>query len=157
MTIRLSAIICLCLSAPAAIAGDFAAVAPPEVAAADLAAARAECRDLAASRHLSADQEAACVEETVLRARLERTRMHLFETHLACRKMSQERMLSRDEVDACAATFLWLKLSFLEGMTSERYAAMTPTLRATANRKGYDAFRAWQWARRDKLDAVLTD
>lgn len=118
----------------------------------DLDAATTSCQKYAVTRGLSQEQADACIASEVRRAQLDRVRESLFRAHLFCRRASEARHLTGDEVDACANVFLRLKLSFLEGVSPERYTEMKPSLRATANRKGYDAFRAWQHARRDMVE-----
>lgn len=84
---------------------------------------------------------------------LETYRQDLFSIYSQCSDAAEVRRLSRDEVDACSFVFLKLKLSFLNGVTVERYATMKPSLRATANRKGYDSYRAW--LHRHRADAAI--
>ncbi len=75
---------------------------------------------------------------------MEEYRGKLYAAYSTCTFAAERRMLSLSEVDICMLTFLKLKLSFLNGVTADRYVNMTPTTRAVANRKGYDAYRAWR-------------
>lgn len=77
------------------------------------------------------------------RSDIEDGRMELYRVHLDCAAAATQRQLSGDEVAFCSRTFVELKLSFLAGVTYERYGSMTASRRATANQKGYDAYRAW--------------
>lgn len=93
-----------------------------------------------AAGHLPAgaqpDRHSAAPAETV--------RTHLYQDHLACSDAAAQRLLSWGEASACTDTYLRLKLTFLDGITQERYDRMPASDRVTANRKAYDAFRHWK-------------
>ena len=74
---------------------------------------------------------------------LESYRTNLYSTHLLCSSAAMERQLTGDEVQMCGEVYLELKLSFLNGVTSERYRHMSAKTRATAHDMGYAAYRAW--------------
>ncbi|MCG6883334.1 MAG: hypothetical protein LJE62_06225 [Silicimonas sp.] len=74
---------------------------------------------------------------------IEGYRAALFAAHQLCSQAAVERPLSGGEIQACGDVYLDLKLSFLQGVTRERYLAMRPKTRAMANDKGYAAYRAW--------------
>ena len=76
-------------------------------------------------------------------AEMEGYRAALFEDHLACARMAERRLLSFAEVAHCTEVYLALKVSFLHGVTPDRYHQMKPKTRVIANSKGYAAFRAW--------------
>lgn len=70
-------------------------------------------------------------------------RKALYLVHQSCAAEATHREMSRTEVDYCATAYMLLKLSFLDGVTHLRYRSMSAKTRAVANRKGYDAYRAW--------------
>lgn len=78
-----------------------------------------------------------------VRPDIENARMALYRIHLDCSAAGIQRQLSGSEIALCSRAYLELKLSFLHGVSYERYVDMKPSLRATANRKGYDSYRAW--------------
>ncbi len=71
-------------------------------------------------------------------------RGRLYAAYVSCSDLAAARVLSKGEVEACAVAYLHLKLSFLETVSPESYATMTNADRASASRRGYAAFRAWQ-------------
>ncbi|MXQ06494.1 hypothetical protein GQ651_01405 [Alphaproteobacteria bacterium GH1-50] len=76
-------------------------------------------------------------------AALEDYRSRLYVRYRSCAGLAEQKVLSKDEFDACSLAYLKIKLSFLHGVTLERYEGMKPSLRAKANKIGYDAYRAW--------------
>ena len=67
----------------------------------------------------------------------------LFDEYLLCSENATKQILSRNEVEACSDLYLAIKLSFLDGVTMDRYFDMPPKTKAVANDKGYASFRAW--------------
>ncbi len=73
----------------------------------------------------------------------ELSRMELFAIHDGCSQAARRSVLSPGEAALCARAFLELKLSFLPGMTLDRYESLAAAERVSANRAGYAAFRDW--------------
>lgn len=76
--------------------------------------------------------------------KMERYRKQLHRQLNACNAAALVQVASFAEVQRCSRIYSALKLSFLQGVTPERYAQMTPKTRAIANRKGYAALLAWR-------------
>ena len=68
----------------------------------------------------------------------------LFSHYSICSNEALDRMISPGEVKICSDLYLALKLSFLNGVTIERYRGMSPVTKRVAQQKGYAAFRAWR-------------
>ena len=75
---------------------------------------------------------------------MEQYRKALYQRHQECSSEAITRLLSQVESVTCGSALLLLKLSFLDGVSHERYLRMPPKTKAVANRKGYDAYLAWQ-------------
>lgn len=74
---------------------------------------------------------------------LEEYRRALYRKYATCSEAAATRELSRSEVAHCVNIYLSLKLSFLHGVSLERYHQMPVKTKIVANEKGYAAFRAW--------------
>ena len=71
-------------------------------------------------------------------------RSDLYAAFLNCSDAAAARILSQGEVTACNRLYLALKLSYLNGVTLDRYDAMPAKTKGIAQEKGYAAFRAWR-------------
>lgn len=74
---------------------------------------------------------------------MEAYREALYQDHVICARMAEQRQLSFGEVEYCSAIYLALKVSFLHGLTPDRFYQMKPKTQVVAHSKGYAAFRAW--------------
>lgn len=91
---------------------------------------------------------------------LEAYRSELYSLHQECAASASQRRLSGGEADMCVEIYLELKLSFLHGVTRERYKTMPALTRAKAHDMSYAAYRAWlhrQIAVAGSTDAVPID
>ena len=94
---------------------------------------------------------AASAQELPTRAEMERYRQSIYPQFMACSDLAAIQILSAQQGSACSELLLRLKLSFLPGVTLERYHQMKPKTRAIANEKGYAAYRAWLFAKTSRL------
>ncbi|WP_112324006.1 hypothetical protein [Oceanibium sediminis] len=74
---------------------------------------------------------------------MQQYRERLYAAHLACCEGAKLQLMGLGEARACGDIYLRLKLSFLNGVTPERYVTMHAATRAVAHDKGYAAYRAW--------------
>ncbi|WP_347311558.1 hypothetical protein [Defluviimonas sp. SAOS-178_SWC] len=74
---------------------------------------------------------------------LETYRQDLYHEYSACSDAALIRILGESEAVMCSVLFLAMKLSFLDGVTLERYVRMPAKTKAMTNEKGYAAYRTW--------------
>lgn len=73
---------------------------------------------------------------------LEIYRTDLYSIHQACAAAALQRPMSIKEAELCGEVFLELKLTFLNGVTRERYRAMPARTWVKAHDMSYAAYRA---------------
>ena len=64
--------------------------------------------------------------------------------HIACSNAAAERHLTLSEVDKCGANYHEVKLSFIQGVTSEDYQFLTPREKSAVSLSGFRAFHQWR-------------
>ncbi len=83
---------------------------------------------------------------------VENYRNVLYRSYRSCDDLFERHLPPAGLARRCAQKYFLLKLSFLNGVSLEKYFAMEPRDRARANRQGYDAYRAWANARTESLN-----
>lgn len=86
-------------------------------------------------------------------AALEAYRVALYHEHVRCGELAAETFLGWDEVNTCSEIYLRLKLSFLNGVTLDRYRTMPVKTKVVTHDKGYSAYLAW--LHRQNLEARI--
>lgn len=78
---------------------------------------------------------------------MESYRASLFGMYKICSSAASDRMLSPGEAQSCSEIYMALKMSFLKGVTIDRYMGMSPPTKRKAHDMGYAALRAWRHRR----------
>lgn len=78
----------------------------------------------------------------------------IFTKYFVCSAIAEKRVLTGSEAESCSELYLATKLHFVPNVDVETFRALSPTEKATINKKAYLAFLAWKSANPELVKAL---